>query len=103
MLRKLIPNVLQPAYWLTLGEQFLLVFQIVRDRRVPLYLKIIPAAAVVYMLWPIDLIPGWIPILGQLDDLAIIMLALRLFVRLAPADVVATYERQIARGDRQAA
>jgi uncharacterized membrane protein YkvA (DUF1232 family) len=49
------------------------------DPKVPLALKIVlPIAALVYWIFPIDLIPG-IP----LDDIAILVLALRLFVQLA--------------------
>ena len=95
MLRKLVPNILRLAYWRQMASEFALVWQIVRDRRVPLYLKAIPALAALYLLLPVDLVPGWIPVLGQLDDLAILALAVRLFVRLAPADVVASYQARL--------
>jgi uncharacterized membrane protein YkvA (DUF1232 family) len=78
-----------------MASEFALVWQIVRDRRVPLYLKAIPALAALYLVLPVDLVPGWIPVLGQLDDLAILALAVRLFVRLAPADVVASYQARL--------
>ncbi|RIK33040.1 MAG: hypothetical protein DCC55_35710 [Chloroflexi bacterium] len=49
------------------------------DPKVPALLKLLlPVAAVLYWVWPIDLIPG-IP----LDDIAILILALRLFVQVA--------------------
>ncbi len=40
-----------------------------KDPRVPWYAKVIIAATVGYALSPIDLIPDFIPVLGQLDDL----------------------------------
>jgi uncharacterized membrane protein YkvA (DUF1232 family) len=40
-----------------------------------------------YALSPIDPIPGFIPIIGQLDDLAILLLGVRTALRSAPADV----------------
>ena len=101
MLRRLLPNVLRIAYWRQMVSEFTLIWQIVRDRRVPLYLKAIPALAALYLLLPVDLVPGWIPVLGQLDDLAILALSVRLFVRLAPADVVATYQARLESGMRE--
>src|SRR3954465_11703782 len=75
MLRKVVPNVLRVVYWRQLASEFVLLWHIVRDRRVPLYLKAIPALAALYLLLPVDLVPDWIPVLGQLDDLAILALA----------------------------
>ncbi len=40
------------------------------------------------MISPIDFIPDVIPVLGQLDDLAVLMGAISLFNNLAPADIV---------------
>ena len=95
MVRKLLPNILRVVYWRQMASEFVLIWHIVRDQRVPLYLKAIPALAALYLLLPVDLVPGWIPVLGPLDDLAILALAARLFVRLAPADVVATYRERL--------
>ena len=39
----------------------------------------------------IDLLPDFIPVLGQLDEVALVLLLVRLFISLAPADVVAEY------------
>jgi len=41
-------------------------------------------AGLAYLLSPIDLVPGFIPVLGQLDDLAAILLALRFALRGLP-------------------
>ncbi len=37
----------------------------------PLYVKIILAAGLLYVLSPYDLIPEWVPVLGVMDDLAL--------------------------------
>lgn len=76
-----------------------LALRLFADGRVPLMLKaLIPAAALAYIIMPIDLLPDFIPVLGQLDEVAIILLLMRLFVSLAPQDVVAEYRDQKASG-----
>jgi uncharacterized membrane protein YkvA (DUF1232 family) len=59
------------------------VIQRVADPKVPLYYKLIPVAAMLYVLSPIDLIPDTIPVLTQIDDIAVMLIAARLFVDLA--------------------
>ena len=72
-----------------LVRQARLVWLLLKDKRVPVWIKLIPAAALVYFISPIDLLPDlMLPGLGELDDLAIILIALRAFVDLAPAGVV---------------
>jgi len=63
------------------------IWGLVRDPRVPLHLKGLLGAALVYLLVPLDLIPDVIPILGQADDLTVLMLVLDLFIANAPAEV----------------
>ena len=65
-----------------------LFWRLMRDGEVPLYLKAFPVAALVYLIWPLDLITDFAPFLGQLDDLTAILVSLRVFNSLAPAHVV---------------
>jgi uncharacterized membrane protein YkvA (DUF1232 family) len=60
-----------------------------RDPRVPWYAKVITACVVAYALSPIDLIPDFIPVLGYLDDLALVPLGIALALRLIPPHVMA--------------
>lgn len=62
-----------------------------RDRRVPLVPRLLLPAVVLYLLMPIDIIPDFIPVLGQLDDLLVVILALGLFLRLTPRNVMADH------------
>ncbi len=69
-----------------------LAWNLLIDRRVGLLLKlIIPGLMLGYLIFPVDLLPDFIPVLGQLDDLAILALAIKLFIELAPKDIVREY------------
>lgn len=70
-------------------RQARLVWLLWKDSRVSSWLKLIPIAGLVYLLSPIDLIPDlMLPGLGELDDLAIILLSLKMFMNLAPPGIV---------------
>lgn len=45
----------------------------------------------IYLLSPLDLIPDFLPVIGQLDDFGLLLMALSAFIRLAPDDVVHEY------------
>jgi uncharacterized membrane protein YkvA (DUF1232 family) len=63
------------------------VWGIVRDPRTPLPLKALLGAGLAYLIVPLDLVPDAIPILGQADDLTVLLLVLDLFIANAPAEV----------------
>ena len=67
------------------------VWGIMRDPRTPIGLKGMLAAALAYVVLPVDLIPDVIPILGQADDLTVLLLVLDLFIQNAPAEVRAEH------------
>lgn len=76
-----------------------IAFQLFMDRRVSTATKLlVPALALGYFLLPIDLLPDVVPFLGQIDDIAVLLLLLRLFVTLAPQDVVAEYRAAKGQG-----
>ena len=67
---------------------------LMRDPRVPWWAKIIAAAVVVYVASPIDLIPDFIPVLGQLDDLLVAIIGGTLLLRSVPRHVVEEHLRE---------
>ncbi len=74
-----------------------LAWRLLLDPRVATLAKIgIPVLAGLYVLSPVDLIPDVIPVVGQLDDLAVVALAIRLFIALAPPAVVAEHRANLA-------
>ncbi len=64
---------------------------LVRDRRVPLRAKVVLGAAALYLAMPIDLIPDFIPVAGQLDDAIVAAFALRFVVGTTPREIVAEH------------
>ena len=70
------------------------VWGLVRDPRTPLPLKGLLAAGLAYVVMPLDLIPDAVPIIGQADDITVLLLVLDLFIANAPE---AVREEQVAR------
>jgi uncharacterized membrane protein YkvA (DUF1232 family) len=60
------------------------LWKLFRHRDTPRAAKWVAIATLAYALSPIDLIPDFIPVLGQLDDLVIVPLGIALAVRLTP-------------------
>jgi len=58
-------------------------------------LKLIPPAVLLYLLSPIDLFPDAVLGLGQLDDIAVLMLGIKLFIELCPSEVVREHLRAL--------
>ena len=70
-------------------ENAQLVWRLLQDDRVSTVLKVaIPLAVAIYFISPLDLIPDFIPVLGQLDDIGVILLGMTLLINMAPRDVV---------------
>jgi uncharacterized membrane protein YkvA (DUF1232 family) len=58
-----------------------LVSRLLRDERVPRRRKLLLVALVGYLALPFDLVPDFIPIAGQLDDVLVVAFVLRRFLR----------------------
>jgi uncharacterized membrane protein YkvA (DUF1232 family) len=60
------------------------------DPRVPRRAKVVVALAGLWLLSPIDLLPEFLPVIGPLDDVVVVALALRYAARQVPREVLAT-------------
>ena len=70
------------------GDVILLLKDLAIDPRVPRADKIAAGMAAAYLVSPMDIIPDWLPAIGQMDDLAVIMMAFRRLVSGAGYDVI---------------
>ncbi len=73
-------------------DRLRLGWRLLRDPRIPAWPKwIVPAGALIYALSPVDALPDFIPLLGQLDDLSIIAVAVAvvtMLVKWSPQEIV---------------
>ena len=60
-----------------------------RDPRTPWFAKLLALLVAAYALSPIDLIPDAIPVLGFLDELILLPIAIALIARLIPTQIMA--------------
>jgi len=65
-----------------------LFWKLVRDERTPMGRKAVLAAALGYVLVGRDLVPDELPVLGGLDDLLVVMLAVDLFLDGVPGELL---------------
>lgn len=73
-----------------------LYWRLLRDRRVSVLPKALLLCVVLYVVWPFDFLPDVIPIVGEVDDLAVVLSGLWLFVRLCPPEVVREHVAAVA-------
>ncbi|MDQ6909594.1 MAG: DUF1232 domain-containing protein [Actinomycetota bacterium] len=59
-----------------------------RDPRVPRRARMAVGFAALWVLSPIDLIPEFLPVIGPLDDVVVVALALRYAARQVPRDIL---------------
>lgn len=67
-----------------------------RDPRTPRSARWLLGCAIGYLAMPFDLVPDFIPILGQLDDVLIVPLLVHLAVRRIPPKLVAEHRSAVA-------
>ena len=75
-----------------------LALALARDRRIPLVLRALPPALILSLAMPLDVVPDFIPVLGQLDDLLIVGAGVALLLRLTPREVLEEHVRALEDG-----
>lgn len=75
-----------------------LAYCLLRDKRVPRAPKAVLLAALAVIVSPIDL-PGWVPLVGELDMLALAIIAVQTFIEACPEDVRREHEAALDAND----
>ena len=79
-------------------KQIALYRLLITDPRVPITAKAVLIGALVFAVSPLN-IPQFIPVIGALDDIGIVLFASSFFMRQVPADVLAELRHQVGLGD----
>ncbi len=91
LLPRFLPNIL---------KYVMLVWRLTVDRRVNIILRSLVPLALVYFIWPFDLIKDNIPLIGRVDDIIILGMAILFLIKLAPPHVVDEHLGRAAPADR---
>jgi uncharacterized membrane protein YkvA (DUF1232 family) len=76
-----------------------LAMALARDERVPTRVRLLPPLLVLYLALPIDIVPDFIPVAGQLDDVIVILVGIGLLMRFVPPGV---FEEHLQRLEAEA-
>jgi uncharacterized membrane protein YkvA (DUF1232 family) len=77
-----------PGFWVDVFNSFRLTWRLLRDQQVPFATKLVPLGVLAYILSPLDFIPDVIVGWGQLDDLAVLLLGVQVFIAIVPRSIV---------------
>lgn len=77
-------KILRVANTTRLATYLIALWKLFKHPQTPRLAKWTAVAVLAYAVSPIDLVPDFIPVLGQLDDLVLIPLGIALIVRLTP-------------------
>lgn len=72
-----------------IADQIRLLWRVAKHPDAPRTTRLVALAAAAYVVSPIQLIPTFIPVIGQLDDVLVLYLAARCINRTAPAPILA--------------
>jgi uncharacterized membrane protein YkvA (DUF1232 family) len=65
-----------------------LLWKVVRDKRVPMHVRGRLVGVAAYLALPVDVVPDWIPVLGQLDDVMLLTVGVRTLLRRVPEKIL---------------
>jgi uncharacterized membrane protein YkvA (DUF1232 family) len=69
-------------------KQFRIIRRALVHPQVPWHAKFVAGCAVLYVVSPIQIIPNFIPIIGQMDDVLVVTLGIKYLKRFVPQSVI---------------
>lgn len=73
---------------------------VMKDARTPKAAKILVGAALAYLVFPVEIIPDFIPVIGYLDDIVIVSILILIAMQMIPTEVVAEAREEASSGAR---
>jgi len=81
---RILSWLLRPRLLKALVFEVRLAWRLLREPRVPLLAKAVVPIAVLYFVSPVDLVPDFFPVVGEMDDLVVAFGALKMFLQFCP-------------------
>lgn len=75
-------------YLFIVPDLLALIYRLLKDNRVPIKTKLSVSASIAYIVCPTDLIPSKIPVIGKVDDIAVLFFALNRLANDIPVEVI---------------
>lgn len=76
-----------------------LALRLARDSRVPMTAKLVLGGTLLYLVSPVDVVPDWLPIAGQADDIAVLIAGLNMFIKACPRRLVDEHSGKVNRDE----
>lgn len=80
---------------LTWPQRVALITGLARDPRLPLRVRLLPLLVLAYLVSPIDLVPDFIPVVGQLDDVVFARFVLQTISTSVSPDLLREHVRRV--------
>lgn len=81
-------------------QDVFVLLEVYKHPRTPTLVTVLSMLVVAYAFSPIDLIPDFIPILGYLDDIILLPLAIVFILKIAPPDVLEECRHLVETSDK---
>ena len=72
-----------------------LALALVRDGRLPMRARLVPPGLILYLAMPIDIIPDFIPVLGYMDDVIVMVVGVTFLLRVTPRPLLEEHLRSL--------
>lgn len=88
LMRRIPGNLSTRDFFLALPHIGKLCWRVVRDDRVPMWIRAGLGAVAAYLVLPVDVVPDWVPVLGQMDDVLLVTVGVRTLLQRVPDEIL---------------